>query len=269
MLRVSRIGPVLALSLLSVCLGDGVDPAPANAQDGLDRFEVLALDRMAFRARPFALMPADNSPGLVMVYGDRYGIVRVVRKTNRSVTELWRSRTLEGGPVVEVLVEDLDGQGGHDIIVRTQEGRVYVFDELYTSRWESVNESFRSVTAMTIANVDADPAYELVLYADRRIYYIDGAVFNREYESSQVYNGVATEILVGNVDTDFELEIVTNFGTVIDINTGEPKWQTESFGQFIELLDIDGDGILEIIGHTANQFIRIFDADEQQEKPLQ
>lgn len=260
---IRTLGLVAALALvLSI-------PSPGDAQEGLDRYQILALDRAAYRVRSFALMPADNSPGLVMVYGDRYGIVRVMRTTGRGVTEVWRSRTLEGGPVVEVLVEDLDGRGGHDIIVRTQEGRVYVYDDQFNSRWESVNESFRSVTAMTIANVDADEAYELVLFADRRIYYIDGAQFNREYESTQVYNGVATEILVGNVDTTFEAEIVTNFGTVIDILSGEPKWQTEQFGQFIELIDIDGDGILEIIGHTANQFLRIFDADEQQEKPLQ
>ena len=262
----TRVGRACALALLVLAVGR---PDRPRAQEGLDRFAVLGLDRAAYRTAAFALMPVDNSAGQVMVYGDRFGIVRVMRTTGRGVSELWRSRTLEGGPVVQVLVEDLDGRGGHDIIARTQEGRVYVFDELYTLRWESVNESFRSVTAMAIANVDADDAYELVLYADRRLYYIDGAQFTREFESTQVYNGVATEILVGNVDTDFAPEIVTSFGTVIDANTGEPKWQTEPFGQFIELIDIDGDGILEIIGHNAFQFMRIFDADEQQEKPLQ
>lgn len=256
-------------AILVLCVLCGILPVRARGQETLTRFDVLALDRTAFRASAFALMPADNSPGLVMVYGDRFGIVRVVRNTGRGVSELWRSRTLEGGPVVQVMVEDLDGRGGHDIVARTQEGRVYVFDELFTSRWESVNESFRSVSTMAIANVDADDAYELVLFADRRLYYIDGVQFNREYESTQVYNGVPTEIMVGNVDTDFELEIVTTFGTVIDAVSGEPEWQTEPFGQFIELLDVDGDGILEILGHTANQFLRIFDADEQQEKPLQ
>lgn len=264
--RSPRVGLACVLGLIAVL---GSLPRETTAQEALDRFGVLALDRAAYRASAFALMPVDNSPGLVMVYGDRFGIVRVVRNTGRGVSELWRSRTLEGGPVVQVLVEDLDGRGGHDIIARTQEGRVYVFDELFTSRWESVNESFRSVTSVALANMDADDAYELVLFADRRLYYVDGAQFNREYESTQVYNGVATEILVGNVDTDFELEVVTSFGTVIDASSGEPEWQTEPFGQFIELLDIDGDGIQEIIGHTANQFLRVFDVDEQQEKPLQ
>ena len=258
------------LGLLAVLLLAGLVAAEeSSAQENLDRFRILAMDRAAFRARPMAMMPVDNSPGLAMAYGDRYGIVRVVRITPRGVSELWRSRVLEGGEVAEVLVEDLDGKGGVDIIARTTQGRVYVFDEFYTSRWESVNEDFRTVTAMTIANVDGDDAYELVLFADRFVYWIDGAQFNREYQSTQVYDREATEILVGNVDTDFELELVTNFGTVIDVTTGEPEWQGQQFGQFIELLDIDGDGIEEIIGHSANQFIRIFDADEQQEKPLQ
>ena len=131
-----------------------------------------------------------------------------------------------------------------------------------------MNENFRAVTSMVIANVDSDDAFELVLMADRQINYIDGARYNREAQFTQFYS--AQEMLVGNVDTDLELEIVLNTGKVLDAVTGEPDWEfTGAFGQFIELLDIDGDGLDEIIGHNANQFLRIFDVDEQQEKPLQ
>ena len=242
----------------------------AQGQARIDEWKLLRFDRAAFRAAPVAMMPADNQSGVGVVYGDRYGLVRVVRVTDAGVREIWRSRILEGGAVAEVLVADLDGGGGIDIVARTQQGNVFVFDENYSPRWESLNEGLRSVAAMTIANVDADNAYELVIFADQQILYIDGSAFNREFQSTQTYPGAVREILVGNVDTDGELEIVLNTGVVIDAINGEPEWETESFGQMIELVDIDGDGLQEVLGYQdAHSFMRIFDVDAQEEKRLQ
>lgn len=251
------------LLILSIASG-------AQAQARIDAFKLLRFDRAAFRAAPVAMLPADAQSGIGLVYGDRYGLVRVVRVTDDAVREIWRSRILEGGAVAEVLVADLDGAGGVDIIARTQQGNVFVFDENYSPRWESLNEGLRSVAAMTVANVDADSAYELILFADQQILYIDGAAFNREYQSTQTYPGTVRELLVGNVDVDGELEIVLNTGVVVDAINGEPEWETEAFGQHIELIDIDGDGLQEVLGYQdANSFMRIFDVDAQEEKRLQ
>jgi hypothetical protein len=76
--------------------------------------------------------------------------------------------------------------------------------------------------------------------------------------------------MVGNVDTDAELEVVFNNGVVVDAVNGEPEWESEVFGNSIELVDIDGDGLQEILGYrTPVSSMRIFDADTQEEKPLQ
>lgn len=243
-------------------------PRPAVAE--LDPFMLLRVDRAVFRAKPMALMPVDNLDGITLVYGDRYAIVRVVRMTERGVQVLWRSSALEGGAIQEILVEDLDGRGGHDIIVRTQGGQAYVFDDTYSPRWSSVNEDFRQVNAMTLANLDVDPAYEILLIADNQILVYDGDTFVREQQFNQVYANVL-EVAVGNVDSDRELEIVLNNGRVIDALTGDPEWETSPFGNSIELLDIDGDGIDEVIGHgtPGQETMRIFDVDERQEKPFQ
>jgi hypothetical protein len=253
----------LAFGLAATCLL----PVVVQAQSQLDRFQLLAMDRGAFRVKAVALLPVDTEAGQRMVYGDRYGVVRVVRLTGDGAREIWRSRTLEGGAVLEVLAEDLDDNESVEIVARTQQGRMVVFDELFNARWESLPEDYNQISAMAIANMDNDRAYEIVVLADGTIDYIDGSQFNREYRSTQQYR--ATEMAIGNVDTDFDLEIVLNTGTVIDAISGEPEWETDSFGQFVELLDLDGDGMQEILGHTANQFMRIFDADLQQEKPLQ
>lgn len=256
---------IAALTLLVLSIA-----GPAMAQARIDPYKLLRFDRAAFRAAPVAMLPADNTSGVGIVYGDRFGLVRVVRVTDQGVREIWRSRSLEGGEVAEVLVADLDGTGGTDLIVRTSGGNVFVFDDNYTSRWESINEGLRTVSAMTIANVDADQSYELILFADQQILYIDGSAFNREYQSTQTYGGVVREMLVGNVDTDIEQEIVLNSGVIVDAINGEPEWETDPFGSSIELLDIDGDGLQEVLGYqSATDFMRIFDVDTQEEKPFQ
>lgn len=257
-----------ALTSILCCLLLANVAASASAQSlrNLDYYRVLALDHAAMRVKPLALLPLDGEEGQKMVYGDRYGFIRVVQVSNDRVSEVWRSRRLEGGATVEILVEDLDGDGGFEIIARNQQGRLYVFDDEYALRWESLPQDYRNVTAMAVANVDDDLAYEIVVLSDGELNYVDGQGFNREYQSTTSYQ--ASEMAVGNVDTDLDMEIVLNTGVVIDVNRGEPEWQTDSFGEFIELLDIDGDGIEEILGYSQNQLLIIYDADERQEKPL-
>jgi hypothetical protein len=70
------------------------------------------------------------------------------------------------------------------------------------------------------------------------------------------------------VDSDAPLEIVLNSGVVIDTVVGEAEWRTDPFGERIELLDIDGDGIEEVLGYTQGAPMRIFEVDRRQERPL-
>lgn len=255
----------LILATCLVLLG-GVQLVRAQAVRELDYYRLLRMDRTAMRLKTHALLPLDASPGQRMVYADRYGFLRVVRITDSRTTEEWRSRRLEGGAAFEVLVEDLDGDGRVEIIARNQGSRIYVYSDDYSLRWESLPEDYRNVTAMALANVDNDPAYEIIVLSDGLLDYIDGQGFNREFQSTQSYQ--ATEMAVGNVDSDSELEIVLNTGTVLDVARAEPEWQTDPFGDIIELLDIDGDGIQEILAYNLNQLTVIYEADQRQELPL-
>ncbi len=260
-MQASRTGIVLAVLLFLATWA----PAKARAQSQLDYWQVLALDRVAFRMKTVALMPATDEPGQIMVYGDRYGYLRANQVTGDGSVEIWRSRTLDG-EVWEVMVEDLDGDGRVEILCRTQGGRLYVFDDTFNPKWENLREDYQEISAMAIANMDDDPAYELVILGDGHIDYIDGKDFTRQFRSTQTYS--ASEIAVGNVDSDANLEIVLNTGLVLDGTRLEPKWSTDDFGTIIELLDIDGDGIQEILGYDDNGKMKIYEADQQQEKPV-
>ncbi len=235
------------------------------ADSPLDYWQVLALDRAAFRLKTIALMPVTEETGQIMIYGDRYGYLRANRVTGNGGFEIWRSRLLDG-EIWQVLVVDLDGDGRVEILCRTQGGRLYVFDKEYNLRWENLREDYQEISAMTVANMDSDPAYEIIVLGDGFIDYIDGSDFTRQFRSTQKYQ--ATEMEVGNVDTDANLELVLNTGMVLDSVRMEPEWSTEPFGQIIELLDIDGDGIEEVLGYENNLRMRIYEVDQQNEKPV-
>ena len=251
--------------LLLVLVAALLRPSPSPAQSELDYWQVLAMDRSAFRMKTIALLPAGERAGQILVYGDRYGHLRAVQMTGDGAFEIWRSRLLDG-QVYEVLVEDLEGDGRVEILARTQGGRLYVFDDQFNSTWENLREDYAEIAAMAVANMDDDPAYEIVVLGDGILDYYDGGDFTRQFSSTQSYE--AQEMVVGNVDPDATLEIVLNSGWVLDAARAEPEWSTEAFGPIIELLDIDGDGLEEILGYANAQQMRIFDADEQQEKPV-
>jgi len=249
--------------IISLGVALGLLAGSASAQ--LDRWKLLQIDATAFRIDPVAVLPLSPSGGIDMVYGDTYGVLRIVNINEGRTVETWRSRQL-GDAVLEVLVEDMEGDGRAEIIARTRSSLVYVYDDRYEERWVSSPAEYRNITAMAIANVDADPAFELVLLAQNILHYLDGVDFQREYQSTQAFN--AQRIVIGNVDGDAAMEIVTDNGQVIDAETTEVEWQAEPFGTFIQLLDIDGDGLDEILGFSPRREMRIFDADERQEKPL-
>jgi hypothetical protein len=256
---------VRRLTLGLLLLGGALMATPAASQD-LDYWQLLALDRAVFRIDQIAWLPEGPTEGQDLVVGDRYGFVRVLRVTGNEVREVWRSPSLAGA-VMEVMVEDLDGDGPVEIIARSRGGRIYVYDDLFKPLWENLSEDYSEIQCMAIANMDSDVPYEIVLLNDRGFLdYVDGDLFNREFRSTQTYR--ASDMAIGNVDTDPDLEIVLNTGQVIDAVIGEPQWNTDAFGERIELLDIDGDGVEEVLGYTINQILRVFDVDEQQEKPL-
>ena len=67
------------------------------------------------------------------------------------------------------------------------------------------------------------------------------------------------EIVVADVDGDDADEIVLNDGFVYDARFRDLEWQSpESFGERLGTLDLDNDGIVELIGEFPGGQLRIF-----------
>lgn len=77
------------------------------------------------------------------------------------------------------------------------------------------------------------------------------------------FDGVNT-FAVGNVDTDEALEIVTDLGYVIDAESRQIEWEhTPYFGPRMQVGDVNGDGIDEIVTPDINERVAIFSAVQQ------
>jgi len=256
----------LPASVLAVVVLAGA----ACAQGELTYAEYRAIAQNAITLWHCAMFePLDGETGMNLVIGDKFGKINVIHLDHgRQHERVWFSRQLDGN-AEEVLVADLDGDGLDDAIVCRTQRRRSDFDltKDYYNIYESQPNDFQQIRAFTVANVDEDPASELVVNADNKIHYIDGRTFGREWTSLMDFQ--ATRIRCGDVDGDNRVEIVLNSGQVIDSGTGAVEWEDEVFGTRLELLDIDGDGIPEILTEGDGTPLRVWDADYKAEKRFQ
>lgn len=255
---------------IAVVLAAAGDFRPARAQDGeLTYAEYRRITEATYRLKHTTMYePIDGEPGMNVVVGDRFGQINVYHlQPGGSSNRLWKSRPLAGA-IEEVLVADLDGDGLDDSIVARTPAQIYVIRmDGFQFAYESLTNDFRVIHSFTIANVDGDPAQEIILNADQKIHYIDGATFNRDWTSLQNYE--ASRIQVGEVDGDGRPELVLNTGQVIDSSSGAVKWEDEVFGSRLELLDFDGDGIMEVLTESDGLPMKVYDIDYRSEKRFQ
>ena len=86
-----------------------------------------------------------------------------------------------------------------------------------------------------------------------------------EWISQEKYS--ATDMLIGNVDNDDAFEIILNTGEILDIQFKDLEWQsTIPFGSRLYLIDMDNDGILELVTEYDQSYVRIIDVDQRREK---
>ena len=262
-----RIRCLLALTVVAVAFAAAI-PAAAQPELTYGEYRTLAwaADRLAHLTK---FEPLDGEVGMYVGIAERFGTVQVFKTDGRGVSRVWKSIRLSGVPE-ELLAVDLTGDGFDDaLICRTNAGKIYAWRlEDYALVWESLQSEYQTISCFTTANVDEDAANEIVMLADGFIYYVDGVNFTREFTSIETY--AATMIRCGDVDGDGRMEIVLNTGQVLDSVTGEVEWADQVFFSKIELVDIDGDGMPEIL--TENEFggpIKVFDGDYRSEVRFQ
>ena len=219
------------------------------------------------------ILPSGDVDNPRIVYGDAQGSLHVVRYVDGRGYEEWKSEPL-GSAVLGVFVEDVDADGEFEIIAYTFTRIVLYSAEDYSFIWQ-IRED---ITHMAIANVDDDPQLELVYlvkslgHSEMHIHVYD-CLESFEQGISDVIPKEsihAQSMVIADFDDDYGLEAVLNTGVVVDMETLIVEWYfADGFGDRLGFLDIDGDGVLELIGEVGglrhSRYLRIFNVDIQSE----
>ena len=245
--------------LLAVLLH--VSGIPSARSEGLSD---EALGRLE-KTHPFFIILERNEEGFVRyLYTDRSGHLHVYSvQEGKSVLE-WETERMGTG-VSSLFVTDVNADGRDEILVSTVGGRIIAFDAMnYDKLGENLLEPFKNVKCMVAANLDNDEQQEIIFVADGYLYIYDGLTRVREWQSQDEYQ--ATELLVANIDDDEQLEIILNSGAIIDSRFYREELNYDlGFGSRMRLVDLNGDGYLEIIGDVGNYSLRVFDLYAERE----
>jgi hypothetical protein len=209
-------------------------------------------------------LPADAKGPEQLVIADAYGYVNMLGPDEKGFKRIWKSFHL-GGAVKGLFIHDLAQDGRLNLVVHTTD-RLFVFDaRTHELMWESVESDFTDIRAIALGQFDgSDNQHEFLILAGEVLVIFDGIRHNREWEGVDPFN--AQEMVVGDVDGDGEEEVVLNTGYVFGALSHSVEWQTEDFGTRLGLIDIDGDGILEVVGESTGGQLKVFDVDKRQEK---
>lgn len=252
---------LISLACPSAYASASPDSLPPKAQN-----PVLAQGGCPGSYKSLLAFQADTVPRDYVALGSVRGYMYVLRKRGAGYLNVWNSFYL-GSPIKKIVADDVDGNGVTDLIVITSAGRMFIFDtSTHLLVWENTSNDFGSVSDFLIDQLDTDKAREIIACADSRLVIMDGEKLLREYQSPDEFR--AEYMVIGDVDDDDEKEIVLDSGYVINAKTLNIEWQTDFFGTKLSLLDVDADGVEELICESTGGAIKVYDLDTRQEKTV-
>jgi hypothetical protein len=234
-----------------------------------------------------------------ILFGDRQGQIHAARFEGDRFKEEWVSRPLKSA-IAELFVGDVDADGKLEIVAYSEFGDIAIYRSGdYRLAWQSTDDMYATISAMAMADVDEDPQLELVYCAEQKSEVdayrprsrgnVDEMERQRENDISRLHifdcknlfvewdsepGLAARSILVADMDDDGIQEIVLNSGFVVDATYRNIEWRyPDGFGNKLGAADVDGDGILELVGEYTSptrprRFLRFFDVDHQTESFL-
>ena len=213
-----------------------------------------------------------------MVYGDEQGYIHILdADKDGNFKEVWKSPPTNS-PVRGVYVSDLDNDGNSEIVSFSADGNFFIYGYMsHDVIYRSPEGTYQNINCMVIHNMDSDPQKEIFFIgvkpgsgadtgdpAGNFIQFDISSQFE-EWTSSELYT--ATDMIIGNVDSDPDPELILNTGEIINLQFKDIEWRsTIELGSRLYLVDLDNDGILELVTEYGESHVRIIDVDQRQEK---
>ena len=213
-----------------------------------------------------------------MVYGEELGYFRILEADNDgNFKQVWKSPP-HNSPIREIFALDLDGDNDAEIVLYTAEGNLFIYDyNTHDLVYRTPEGMYQNINCMAIENMDDDPQLELFYIAVKpgtgggsgssagNLVQFDPLSQFEEWTSADLYS--ATDMMIGNVDTDPEPEIVLNTGQILGLKFKDVEWtSTVNLGSRLYLIDMDGDGMLELVTEYGESYIKVIDVDRREEK---
>lgn len=196
-------------------------------------------------------------------YGNRYWFVTEYSPKTGGLIRKWTSPIYpkEAYPIFLQAGEILD-KNQPQVLLGLDGGAVEVWDQAQRKRILRFPTDLTAIHGMALVDLDGKAGRE-ILVSDG----FDVLAYDRTGKKLFTLKGVAKLhgcIRVGNVDKDAAPELVTSKGLVIDLKTLTVQWTwTKEFGFDVELADIDGDGMDEIVCYGTYHQVWAYDADTQ------
>jgi hypothetical protein len=193
--------------------------------------------------------------------GDRYWFILAHDRRRGVYEQAFVSPVVASGVTIErIAVGDLGGQAGAEIVVGDSTGAIEVWHQASRTRIRRFQTQTNGVQAIALADVDGDKTTEIVVTSTNSllVYAPDGTL---EWSLASVGGD---DVVVAQMDNDLPLEIATADGNIVDAGTRKVQWYwSKGFGIDLEAADIDNDGMDELIGALAWNYIWAYDVDRQ------
>jgi len=244
-------------------------PEPSKKKKSSDTYrEEMSLFNVSSANLRTMKVIIDEQYNLVgMVYGEERGFIRILTADNQgNFTETWKSPPLNSA-VRGIFVENLDHAGEAEIAAYTADGNIFIYGfDSHDLKYRTPEGTYQGIACMCIANLDNNPELEILFITSKgKMVQFDPKTKFEQWSSSDTY--LATDMIIGNVDNDKDAEIILNTGEILNSRFKTVKWKSDvKFGDRMYLIDMDDDGILELVTEYEKQYVRIFDIDQRREK---